>query len=103
MRLLWRSPGGLLPREIRARLRPDHAVAHTTVVTVVTRLWKKGLLSREAEGTTFRYRPTESQEQHGARRMQEILDAASDRALTLSRFVGSLSKEDLDALRRDLP
>ncbi|HWK31526.1 MAG TPA: BlaI/MecI/CopY family transcriptional regulator, partial [Terriglobales bacterium] len=54
LRVLWRR-GDATVRE----LTDDRAVdgAYTTLMTTLDRLYKKGILAREAEGRAFRYRP----------------------------------------------
>ncbi len=99
MRILWEEKQGLTPRQVHTRLRPVHDVAYTTVTTVITRLWNKGLLSRVSEGSSFCYSTSETQQQYAARRMQEILDSVFDRSLTLTRFMGDLTEADMRLLR----
>ena len=46
--VLWASERALTPGEVKAVLGSD--LAYTTVMTVLTRLWKKGLANRTANG-----------------------------------------------------
>lgn len=102
MGILWETREGLTPREVHTRLKPRHDVAYTTVTTVVTRLWKKGLLERRESGKSFVYTPSETQEQNTARRMEELLDLAADRGAVLNRFVGQLSDDDIRFLKDEI-
>ncbi len=97
MEYLW-AVGSGIPSEVQAALGGD--LAYTTVMTILTRLWKKGLLERERTGRAFTYRPVESQAEHRARGMRSTLDQASDREAVLSRFVDELSDRDARVLRR---
>lgn len=101
-----RSPGSLEQEVLAALVAGDRALtpgevrdllgaelAYTTVMTVLTRLVAKGLLTRERAGRAYGYRRAAAAEVT-ARRMRGILDAGNDRAAALTRFVGELSPED---------
>jgi predicted transcriptional regulator len=60
LEVLWRSPRGLSVRDVQASL-PD-ALAYTTVMTTLDRLYKKGVLERQREGRAFRYAARTSRE-----------------------------------------
>jgi predicted transcriptional regulator len=55
MEILWEE-APLSVRDVIARLGPA-ALAYTTIMTTLDRLYKKGLLTREKEGLAFAYRP----------------------------------------------
>jgi predicted transcriptional regulator len=59
MEHLWRV-GGATVREVVAHLETTRPVAYNTILTVMTRLAEKGLLARDAEGKTYRYRAAQS-------------------------------------------
>lgn len=96
---VWAEPSGLTPRQALERLDGD--LAYTTVMTILNRLWTKGLLEREREGRAYRYKPLLSQSELVASRMTKALEVASDRQATLSRFVKELPAAD-EALLRSL-
>ncbi len=57
MELVWAAPGPVSVREIEGSLnkgRPDQ-LAYTTVMTVMSRLAEKGVLTRVREGRGYRY------------------------------------------------
>lgn len=97
---LWRTPHGATPGEVRDALVDD--LAYTTVMTILARLWKKGLVERHLRGRAYVYQPLSSEAELVARRMQEVLAPASDRRLVLSQFVDGLSRRDERALRKIL-
>ena len=94
---VWNEPAGLTPRQVLDRL--DAELAYTTVMTILNRLMAKGLLERERHGRAFRYRPLVSQSEVVASRMAQALEVASDREMTLSRFVEGLPDGDEAFLR----
>lgn len=97
---LWASDDALTPSEVLDTM--GDSLAYTTVMTILTRLWKKGLVERERRGRAYAYRPLVSEAELTARRMRATLDRAEDRTAALGQFVGTLSKRDEQALRRML-
>lgn len=54
MEVVWRAGEPLAVRDVNRRL--GGKLAHTTVMTTLDRLYKKGLVDRTKEGTAFHYR-----------------------------------------------
>ena len=100
LRQVWSKPEGITPGEVLEGLDAD--LAYTTVMTILTRLWKKGLVDRTQRGRAYAYLPAVSEAELAATRMRETLSRTADREATLSRFVDSLSRRDEAALRRIL-
>ena len=88
----------MVPAEVRPAKGEDSA--YTTVPTILTRLWEKGLLHRTLRNCAYEYSPAGSEAELAARRMRAALDNAGDREAALSRFVGTLTKRDERALRK---
>ncbi len=61
MKALWALHDGTV-REVRARLLPVRPLAYTTVMTVMDRLARKGVVEREKRGRAHLYRPTVAEE-----------------------------------------
>ena len=74
-------------------------LAYSTVVTTMSRLQAKGLLSRRRAGRGFCYAPVD-EASLAAGRMSHALGSGSDRDAVLSRFVSGLSGRDAELLRR---
>ena len=57
MQVVWQSQGPLAVRDVLELLnhRRRPALAYTTVMTVMSRLERKGVLSREVDGRGYRY------------------------------------------------
>lgn len=100
MTLLWDSEGSLSANDLRNRLDLDLAV--TTVLTVLSRLEKKSMVSRERSTRPHRYWATASREEHTVDMLNEVLGTASDREAVLARFIGGISDSEAAALRRIL-
>lgn len=98
MDILWASPDGRMSvRAVAAEL--DHRLAYTTVMTVLVRLHRKGLVSRRRAGRGYQYRPRLSRTAYVARRMAAALGSTSDTSDVLHQFVGEMSQREQEALR----
>ena len=75
-------------------------MATTTVLTVLSRLERKGFVSRARDTRPHRYHALLSREEHTAELMHEVLDRSSDRDAALARFVGTVSDGEAATLRR---
>lgn len=95
---LWAQGSGVTPAEVHANLEIE--LAYTTVMTILTRLWKKGLATREEHGRTYVYRPAVTEAELAARRMRLVLEQTRDRQGALSQFVSGLSAKDEKLLRK---
>jgi predicted transcriptional regulator len=110
LQVLWERPGPAAARDVLAALG-DRAgagggapreLAITTVLTVLDRLRRKGLVRRERSGRAHLYQAAVSREDYVADLMLEALGQAPDRGAALTRFLGSVSPADTDHLRRAL-
>jgi predicted transcriptional regulator len=98
METLWSAEAPVTARDVQDALA-GRDLATTTVLTVLGRLERKGLVSRQREGRAHRYRPVASREDHVAELMRDALDAAPDRGAALAHFLGSIPADERDALR----
>lgn len=90
LRDLLAAPGGIDGREL----------AVTTVLTVLARLEKKGLVARERDIRPHRYSSVTSREEHTVSLMNEALGTVMDREAVLARFIGGISAEEAQSLRQ---
>ena len=109
MDVLWDSGESLPANELRDRLLTPAAsaanrkpLATTTVLTVLSRLEKKGFVERQRSRRPHLYRASASREQYMAELMHDVLGSVTDRAAVLERFVGQVSPQEADTLRRIL-
>jgi predicted transcriptional regulator len=100
LNVLWAADGACTPRAVHAALGSERDLAYTTVMTILVRLWRKGLVDREPAGRAFAYKPVESRDERVASRMGELLAGAGDRSAALAGFVDALPDDELEALRR---
>jgi predicted transcriptional regulator len=110
LQVLWERPAPAAARDVLAALgERDGAgegapreLAVTTVLTVLDRLRRKGLVRRERSGRAHLYQAAVSREAYVAGLMLEALGQAPDRGAALTRFLGSVTSDDTDHLRRAL-
>lgn len=104
MRLLWKK-SNLTVRDVVESLPRSQERAYTTIMTVMNRLYEKGLLLRVIEGRAYAYSPRMSE--------QEFLDDVTRRTVrkliadfgdaAVAGFVGEMRErgpQDLERLRR---
>lgn len=96
--VLWAADAPLTPAEIQADL--GGSLAYNTVHTILTRLWDKNLVVRDAGGRRGAYRPAKDASELAAQVMHEALDRQPDHAAVLQRFVTGLGADDEAMLRR---
>lgn len=99
MEALWAAGGPRTAKQVQQAL-PDRALATTTVLTVLTRLQRKGFVARERDGRAHRYRAVATREQHLAELMRDALDGAPDRGAVLASFLGGMAADEQEAVRR---
>ncbi|HEV7167819.1 MAG TPA: BlaI/MecI/CopY family transcriptional regulator [Micrococcaceae bacterium] len=111
MDLLWEHPTAMTANTLRDLLtqRPasgnkdgadSKELAVTTVLTVLSRLEKKGLVERERDIRPHRYRSVTTRADHTAELMLEVLGSAPDREAVLARFIGTVSDGEAATLRK---
>src|SRR5258708_18643425 len=98
MDVLWEAAEPLSVREVSALLT-DRDLAHTTVMTVLDRLAKKGFARRERDGRAWRYRAAATREAYVTELMLNALNQTGDRHAALARFARSVSETEAAALR----
>ena len=85
--------------------RESKPLAYTTIMTIMTRLHRKGILARELDHRTNRYHARYSREQYiearAAAEVQALVDEFGETALLhFTRQVQNLNPERREALRR---
>lgn len=108
-----RRPNGALEAEVLAVLqgasgpltaaqvleRLGGGLAYTTVVTTLSRLHDKQILTRVPSGRAFAYAPVTDASGLTARRMHQVLADGPDRGQVLTHFVSDLPAGDAALLR----
>jgi|ERR1700733_7023074 BlaI family penicillinase repressor len=96
---LWKC-GNATVRDLAEQFCSD--LAYTTVMTTLDRLFKKGVLAREAEGRAFRYRPRFTREElhreAAGEAFRQLLKASPASSLPLSYLVEIVTERDAELL-----
>ncbi len=106
MKEVWRNPH-CTAREVLDRLRMESTIAQTTVSTILSRLCKKGLLTRRREENVYLYSSVVDQQQFNEMVTRGVLEGLlkENSRPILSTFVDLVSTdeellEELDDLVR---
>ena len=99
---VWAADHPVQVREVRQALRPDRELAHTTVMTVLDKLFRKGWLRRETTTRAYRYAPVMSRDSYTASLMHEAWSAAENPATALVHFIETMTSDQRAALRDTL-
>jgi predicted transcriptional regulator len=79
MGIYWRRKSATVREALESMNEPRRKkLAYTTVLTLITRLWQRGLLEREPEGRGFRYRAAKSRETLLSELTEELIDRLLD-------------------------
>ena len=80
MGIFWDRPSATTREalELLNKRRRNNKLAYTTVLTLVTRLWQRGLLEREPEGRGFRYQAAKSRDALIGDLSEELIDRLFD-------------------------
>ena len=101
MDALWDAGTALSAYDVQHTLESHgRTLAVTTLLTVLSRLEKKGFAASDRSSRPHRYTAVASRADHVAELMHSVLGDAGDRTAVLERFVGGVSPEDAAVLRR---
>jgi len=95
MEVFW-SKASQTVNEVEDRLRNGREIAHTTVLTTLDRMHRKGYLVRKKQGKAFVYSARYSQEEFERGMAQEVLGALLDHytAPALSAFIDLVGQDE---------
>jgi predicted transcriptional regulator len=93
--VLWQKPDQTVV-EVEERLRRKREIAHTTVLTTLDRMHRKGYLTREKQGKAFVYSPRYTREEFERGLAQEVLGGLLGGLSepVLSTFIDLVSEDD---------
>jgi predicted transcriptional regulator len=93
----------LTSQEVAERVAPGGQLAITTVLTVLSRLVDKGLVTRTpGSGRSLFFEATQTKAQHDAALLLRIIDDNPNPLLAFSHFTSGLTPEQLAALKQSL-
>lgn len=102
MHRMWQADAPRSVRDMLIELQQQREIAYTTVLTVMERLFRKGLLNRVPVGRAYHYSPSESRASYTARLMAEVLSDSTDTAETLVHFAQRVTAQEAKQLAKAL-
>lgn len=101
MEIMWQA-GEATVRQVGETISRKRPIAYTTVMTVMSHLVDKGLLTRTLEKNRYRYRVAQSKSeflhQASQRMIRTLVNDFGD--LAIAGFLGEISKVDSDRLEQ---
>lgn len=103
MEVLWAAQAPVSVRAVHDALEDRH-LAYTTVMTVLDRLSKKGLTSRQRDGRAWQYAAASTKEELTASALHQTLNSldGTDRKAAMLHFLGAADADDIEDLRSAL-
>lgn len=94
METLWSAEGQTV-NEVEERLRDKRNIAHTTVLTTLDRMYRKGYLTRQKQAKAFVYSPRYTRNEFERIMAQEVLGALIGHSAetALSTFVDLIGND----------
>lgn len=108
MEHLWTEtdahPDGVTVREVHDALGVERGLAYTTLMTVLDRLAKKGLVERERDGRAWRYTAAATRHELTSETLHHTLGelAGAERRSALLHFLDESTPEEIDELKAAL-
>jgi len=101
MAILW-ARGEATGREILDEIKSSRDIAFTTVLTVIERLVKKGLVEKTRGESVYIYRPRYTKDEFTKQVSQEVLKGVMEisRGSAIASFVDLLADTDPEELER---
>lgn len=103
MQAVWQCEAPVSRSALEEKLLPEHPMAHTTLLTLLSRLAEKGFIATEKAGRVNCYTPLVTQEAYLASQSRRFIDQlfGGNMSLFASALCDSgLSKQELAQLRQ---
>ena len=101
MQILWEDERSTV-KKVHKKLAQQREIAYTTVMTTMSRLAEKGVLSRHREGLAYVYAPAITEDDFVTMVVQQVLDGLLDdySDTAIDYMVDYLAKRNPSELRR---
>jgi len=100
MDFVWARGGPTTVPDVHEHLTRSRKLAYTSTMTVMSRLFEKGLLKRNEKHRPYIYRPRLEREDYLAGLMVGVLSDVGDRRAALARFVERIGAKDAETLSK---
>ncbi len=98
MKIIWKIKEGTV-RDVLKNIKREKKPAYTTIMTVMNRLEKKGILKRKLQDDSYVYKPTHNKESFLALSSKKIIDSLFKNFgedLAIAQFMDHLEKVDTE-------
>ena len=102
MEVIWAADGPVTGRAVVDELTRNRSLAYTTVLTVMDRLVRKGMLRRQRHGRAHTYQAATTRAAYTAELMASVLGSSQDRPAVLLHFVEQIPPDQAVALQAAL-
>jgi predicted transcriptional regulator len=99
---MWNAHNPQSVRDILEQLQPERTIAYTTVMTVMERLFRKGMLTRVEHPRAYLYTAAQTRADYTAGLMAETLAGSKDKAATLVHFADLVTAREAKQLLQAL-
>jgi predicted transcriptional regulator len=97
------STSGLTSQQVLERLGGEDSLALTTVLTVLSRLADKDLVTKEAlGGRSLMFKASTTRSQYDAKLLLKIFEGSQNPLLAFSQFAQNLAPDQLAQLRKSI-
>lgn len=98
MEFIWSQDRQLTVPEVHTQLSGKRRLAYTTTMTVMSRLFDKGLLYRREDHRPYTYTVAIGRDEYYAHLMVQLLSEVADRQAALAKFVERMDPADAQTL-----
>lgn len=99
---MWNAQEPRSVRDLMEELQQERTIAYTTVMTVLERLFRKGMLTRVEQNRAYLYTAVHTRADFTAGLMAETLAGSKDKAATLVHFADLVSVREAKQLLQAL-
>ena len=98
MDFIWKRNKPITVPDVHDHLLKERKLAYTSTMTVMSRLFEKGLLDRTEEKRPYTYWAAVGRDDYSADMMVQVLAQLGDRKAALARFVERIGSRDARVL-----
>lgn len=101
MEIVWRREVASV-KDVHEELRAERTIAYTTVMTIMSRLAEKRLLSKQKEGNAFIYTPSVSKDEFSYNVVSEVMDSLLEDFpdVAIAHFVKKMGTENENSINK---
>lgn len=99
MDFVWKQAKLVTVPDVHEHLLKSRKLAYTSTMTVMSRLFEKGLLNRREDRRPYAYWAKVGRDDYSADLMMGVLAEVRDRRAALARFIDRIGSKDAEILK----